>query len=92
MNRKKGTKINIWKNGATARFHNKEINFVEIPEKQSIMIQFKFADENAHNPSVKHSCLKGKVRVSEIALSHEAMNALLYSYSNYINKSKNIQP
>lgn len=88
MNIKKGAKINIWKNGATARLQNKEINFVEIPGKESIMIQFNFADENADIPSVKHSCLKGKVRVTEIALSHEAMYALLNSYSNYIANKK----
>ena len=53
------------------------------------MLQFKFADENANNPSVMHSCLKGKVRVSEIALSHEAMKALCVSYTQYLKTTFN---
>ena len=76
-----------YKNGGNVRIQNKEINFVEIPEKQSLLIQFKFFDENADNPSVKHTCIKGKVRVSEISLSHEAMQSLMFTYNEYI-KSK----
>lgn len=68
---------NIWKNGSTVRMHNKEIKFVDVPEKDGIIINFKFADVDADKPSVSHKCIKGKVRVSEIALSHEAMKALL---------------
>lgn len=75
--------INIWKNGATSRLKNKEINFIEIPEKDGILIEFKFADKEAEKPSVKHKCLRGKVRVSEIALSHDAMESLFMAYMTY---------
>ena len=78
--------INIWKNGATVRMHNKEINFVDVKDKDGIVIQLKYADLDADKPAVSHKCIKGKVRVSEIALSHEAMQSLLIAYNAYMQK------
>lgn len=86
---KNSVPITIFKDGATMRSRNKQVAFKETDDDKGVLIQFRFADEEADKPACHHTCLKGKVRQTHIKLSHEAMGMLLMGYHEYmINKTQ----
>jgi hypothetical protein len=77
---KKSTIIN-YADGGTIRLHNKRISFKETDKKT--MIRFDFADAEADKPACGHKCHRGKIRETQIQMSIEAMESLVYAYINY---------
>jgi len=77
--------LNIYKDGAKVRINNKKIILHEVGD--GFMINMAYATHDASTPAVSHKCVKGKVRVSQIKLSQEAIEHLMNAYVEY-KKSK----
>jgi hypothetical protein len=78
----------IYTNGATVRLKNKRIDFTE--NEDSILCTFLFADSEPNKPAASHYCLRGKVRVTRINLSKQAMNKLVESYLKFLQANKRL--
>lgn len=77
--------ITIYNDGASTRLHNRRMMFKET--EGSVLLNFRFADDEADKPSCSHNCLKGKVRETSLKLSTEAMEYLVFTYIEF-KKSK----
>ena len=59
------------------RLENKKIQFQK--EDDKVVIRFNiFDEENAEKPACSHKVIKGKVRQTDLCLSIEAMDALVF--------------
>lgn len=75
--------IKTYSDGATCRLKNKRISFSQ--KNNAVIIQFAFADENPELPACEHKTVKGKVRVTTIKMTDEALEALIYTWKCYKN-------
>lgn len=72
--------ISVYNNGATSRRKNKKISLTATND--GFLLNFAFADGQPDKPAV-HSCIKGKVRVSQIHLSEEALYDVCVLFMEY---------
>ena len=79
----------IFNNGAEIRLHNKRFGFTE--KDGSIICDFYFADSEPNKPAVSHHCIRGKIRVTKIKISVEAMDVLMMSWLRYKNHTKSLR-
>jgi hypothetical protein len=82
----KENKITLFNNGVQTRLHNRKITLIQ--KEDDFILEFLFADEQANEPACEHSCLKGKVRMTKIKLSNEALEAMLFSYMEFKKNKK----
>ena len=75
--------IKTYLDGGTCRLKNKRISFHQ--NKNSVVIQFAFADENPELPACEHRTIRGKVRVTTIKMTDEALEALINTWKCYKN-------
>lgn len=74
-------RITTYSNGAEIRLNNRSIKFAEMDG--GFRLEFMSATENADQPASGHLCLRGKVRVTTLCLSNEALEALVVGYVQF---------
>lgn len=74
-------RITTYANGAEIRLHNRSIKFAEMDG--GFRLEFMSATENADQPASGHLCLRGKVRVTTLCLSNEALESLVVGYVQF---------
>jgi hypothetical protein len=72
--------IIIYKNGFTAKMHNRRIQFIQGDEANYI----KFVKLDKDNPGSN----RDKIKITELYLSHEAMNVFFEGYNRFMNLTK----
>jgi len=78
--------MTVHKNGSIARFQNRRITMME-QKDDAFVFRFEFATDDADQPACNHETIRGKIRVTEIKLSDEALDAMIKAYLSY-KKSK----
>ena len=77
----KRNKLDTFKNGIVVRMHNRKMTALK-DEDGKVTIEFLNATEKPEEVSCSHRVVRG-VRVTNIALSDEAMDALCSSWIRY---------
>lgn len=72
----------VYLDGFKLKGKNKRISLTE--KEDGVFLTFQILTENADQPSCSHSCFKGKIRKTELSLSKESFEALVYAYLAYI--------
>lgn len=78
----KRSRLETYKDGFVARFHNRRIFMLQESETNSVNIRFDYATEDFEEPACLHTANRG-IRTTEIKLSEEAMERLMIAWIEY---------
>lgn len=78
----KRSRLETYKDGFVARFHNRRISMVQESETKSVNIRMDYATEDFEKPACLHTANRG-IRTTEIKLSEEAMERLMIAWIEY---------
>lgn len=78
--------MHIFLDGASTRLHNRRVTFTE--KNGEFYLDFAMAMKNPEATTTHVKVIKGKVRLTQLKLSEEALQALVKSYLIYKRSKK----
>lgn len=79
-------KLNIYPNASVAKIKNRKVSVTDYNE--GLIMEFVTlckSKEDAEKPTTRQTVFRGKIRVTEVAISHEAAEALYWALKTKLN-------